>query len=110
MKQKFVVWFSEVDKGDVATVGGKGANLGEMTKAGFPVPPGFAITVSAYDLFLEENNLRKAINDILKITDVNQPDQLKEASRKINKLITTSEIPKEVSNETFKSYKELSGR
>ena len=38
--QKAVVWFNGVTKKDVATVGGKGANLGEMTKARIPVPPG----------------------------------------------------------------------
>lgn len=107
--QPLVVFFKDIDKNDVAIVGGKGANLGEMTLAGFPVPAGFAINVTAYDLFLEQNNLKKAINDILKITDVNQPDQLGNASKRISKLITTSEIPKEVSIEIFKAYKKLSG-
>src|SRR5664280_1476791 len=43
-----VVWFAEVGVADVATVGGKGANLGELTGAGLPVPPGFVITSEAY--------------------------------------------------------------
>ncbi|GAI66407.1 unnamed protein product, partial [marine sediment metagenome] len=38
--QKVIVWFSEVARKDIATVGGKGANLGEMTSAHIPVPPG----------------------------------------------------------------------
>ena len=48
------MWFREVGKEDVATVGGKGANLGEMTQAGFPVPPGFIVTVHAYTEFLDK--------------------------------------------------------
>ena len=36
--EKAVVWFNEVTKNDIPTVGGKGANLGEMTNAGIPVP------------------------------------------------------------------------
>ena len=45
---KSVVWFNEVNKEDIPLVGGKGANLGEMTNAGIPVPPGFIVTASAY--------------------------------------------------------------
>ena len=45
---RYVRWFEHITKSDVALVGGKGANLGEMTRAGFPVPPGFVVTVDAY--------------------------------------------------------------
>lgn len=48
----FIRSFSEVAANDVALVGGKGANLGEMAGAGFPVPPGFCITVEAYRKFM----------------------------------------------------------
>jgi hypothetical protein len=41
---KAIVWFNEVGKKDVAYVGGKGANLGELTNAQIPVPPGFIVT------------------------------------------------------------------
>ena len=57
-----VTFFKDIDKHDLPSVGGKGANLGEMTQAHFPVPNGFAITVSAYDLFLERNEISKKIN------------------------------------------------
>ena len=40
--------FEEVRLGDAASVGGKGANLGEMTAAGLPIPPGFVVTAEAY--------------------------------------------------------------
>ena len=36
--QKTIVWFNEVTKKDIPIVGGKGANLGEMTNANIPVP------------------------------------------------------------------------
>ena len=45
------VFFKDLDKHDTPLVGGKGANLGEMTKVGMPVPNGFAITINAYDSF-----------------------------------------------------------
>jgi len=100
--------FKDIDKNDLPLVGGKGANLGEMTKAGFPVPPGFAVTVAAYDLFLEKNNLFSKINEILKETDVNDSSQLEKASKKIEQIITESPVPTEIIHEVVKAYKKLS--
>ncbi len=45
----FVLPFSALDRDSLALAGGKGANLGEMANAGFPVPPGFCITTPAYE-------------------------------------------------------------
>ena len=42
--------FGAIGLADVELVGGKGANLGELTTAGLPVPPGFAVTATAYNL------------------------------------------------------------
>lgn len=52
----YVMHFNEVDRTNLPEVGGKGANLGEMVKAGFPVPPGFCITTSAYCDFIAASN------------------------------------------------------
>jgi len=105
-----VVNFSEVDKSDLSLVGGKTANLGEMIKAGFPVPTGFAVTVPAYDLFLRENDISKKIYEILDVTDTEDPEQLNNSAKKIQKIINTSKFPKEVLTEIIKHYKKLSGR
>ncbi len=48
----WVLGFGELGRGDLPRVGGKGANLGEMTQAGMPVPPGFCIATPAFDAFL----------------------------------------------------------
>ena len=53
---KELVWFSEVGKKDLLLVGGKGANLGELTKARIPVPPGFIVTTNSYFRFLKESD------------------------------------------------------
>src|SRR6266404_705023 len=63
-----ILQFKDIDKSMTSQVGGKGANLGEMTQAKFPVPNGFAITVASYDLFLEKNNLKQKIDDIVRTT------------------------------------------
>ena len=50
---KFVYDFSEGNKDMKDLLGGKGANLAEMTTMGLPVPPGFTITTEACLVFLE---------------------------------------------------------
>ena len=63
---KAISWFNEITKSDIATVGGKGANLGEMTKARIPVPPGFVVTSDTYFEFLKESNITEKIPASLK--------------------------------------------
>jgi len=46
----FVKLFNEINKGDAALAGGKGASLGEMTQVGIPVPPGFVVLSSAFPI------------------------------------------------------------
>jgi len=48
MQNKYILFFDEIDKNDISQVGGKGANLGELTKGGFQVPYGFCVTTEAY--------------------------------------------------------------
>lgn len=105
-----VIDFKDIDKDSLSLVGGKGANLGEMTKAGFPVPGGFAVTVPAYDLFLKENDISAKIYEILGTTDVNDPTQLESASKRIQKIIKSSKFPEAVFKDVTKSYKKLSGK
>ena len=62
---RFIRWFEELRKTDVPLVGGKGANLGELTNAGIPVPPGFCVTAEAYKYFV--NNVKVSRKDIEEI-------------------------------------------
>lgn len=52
---KYVMKFSEIRKEDISAAGGKGANLGELFNAGFPVPNGFCITSHAFDDYMKWN-------------------------------------------------------
>ncbi|MDD5486583.1 MAG: phosphoenolpyruvate synthase [Dehalococcoidales bacterium] len=105
--EKAVVWFKEVGKNDIATVGGKGANLGEMTQANIPVPPGFIITSEAYYRFMEESSLTAKIQPLLKNLDVNNSHQLQEISKKIKRLITTAIIPEDIKTDIKQAYSKL---
>lgn len=48
----YIQLFDNITKKDIETAGGKGANLGEMTRAGIPVPPGAVLTAQAYQRFI----------------------------------------------------------
>lgn len=107
--QPYTLFFNHIDKNDIPLVGGKGANLGEMTQAGFPVPNGFAVTVSSYNKFLQDNNIEDFIVETTKKVDVSRPQDLDKAAEAIQRKILTSYIPKEVAKEIATAYKKLSG-
>ena len=92
--EKLVVWFKEIDKNDIALVGGKGANLGEMLKNGIPVPNGFIVTSEAYYEFIAANSLKEKIHQVLDGLDVSDSKKLDSVSKKIRDLIINSPIPK----------------
>ena len=52
-----IAWFQEIGLNDIHLVGGKGANLGKMARAGLPVPAGFCVTTQAYEQFIQEMDL-----------------------------------------------------
>jgi pyruvate, water dikinase len=101
---KAVVWFNEVNKKDIPLVGGKGANLGEMTNAGIPVPPGFIVTASAYFDFIEKANLDDKIKSLLATVDVHNSKQLQEVALKVQKVITDASMPKDTAKAIEQAY------
>jgi len=107
MTKKHVVWFKDVDRDDIGIVGGKGANLGEMTKAGFPVPNGFIVTAQAYFHFLDEAHLRDDLQDLLHGLDVSNSKQLAETGKAIRSLITRAKFPADIASEVMKAYFKL---
>ncbi|HEY9515141.1 MAG TPA: PEP/pyruvate-binding domain-containing protein, partial [Gemmatimonadaceae bacterium] len=99
--------FDQIGRGDVATVGGKGANLGEMLHASLPVPPGFVITIDAYHHFYESGDIGGAITALLAAVDVDDPDSLQTASRSLRDLVIGAEIPADLRAAILNSYRSL---
>ena len=104
---KAIVWFSEVTKNDIPVVGGKGANLGEMTRADILVPPGFIVTVSAYYDFLQRTNIVDKISALLKPLDPNNSKQLQKISADIKKVVMDANITPELASEIKQAYTKL---
>ncbi len=110
--QKLLLWFEELTKEDIPLAGGKNANLGELTKAGIPVPPGFAITAYAFKKYIEETNIASKIYETIEdtITDENDPKLYEEASKKVRKLVESTPMPREIEKVIKDEYARLSER
>ena len=107
-KRAIIRWIEDINKNDVSEVGGKAANLGEMLKAGFPIPLAFVITTAAYEKFLNVSGLDAEINSILSEIDVELPETLQRDSEKIRELIRGKNVPDDIKREITKSYIHLS--
>jgi phosphohistidine swiveling domain-containing protein len=88
-------------------LGGKGCNLCELSKAGFPVPPGFVVTTAAYDHFLEANGLREKVIAAASKVDPAHADGLEACSLEIRKLFAGCEVPEELAREICTAYSRM---
>jgi len=100
--------FDEIGKDDLALAGGKGANLGELSHAGLPVPPGFVLTTRAYDAFVESSDIVDAVVGRASVARAEDPAALEEAAEGIRGLFARGEIPKLVDDEIRAAYEKLS--
>ena len=104
---KKIVDVNELRVTDIPIVGGKGANLGELTMAGFPVPNAFVLTTAAYDYFIEKSKIMNIINDELKSIDKSSDDTLAQASANIRAAFEKFDIPADLKSDIVKSYGKL---
>ena len=102
-----IVWFSQVGRNDGPLVGGKGANLGELTQAQIPVPPGFVVTTRAYRAFLIATGLEGRIEAMLEGLDVEDDEALQRVSGKVRAAVEQAEMPAQLREEIERSYLEL---
>jgi pyruvate,water dikinase len=90
---EMIVPLANIRRTDVPTVGGKGANLGEMTAAGLPVPPGFVLTIEAYRQFYESNELGPRIAGELKGINPDDPAALERTATALRHMILDGAVP-----------------
>src|SRR5215472_1397178 len=103
-----VVWLDQVRKNDISLVGGKCANLGELTSKGISVPPGFAVTADAFRRFLEETKIAEIIHKAVNSSEgPRHPEQYEQASEEIRKIIESAPMPKDIAEEVRTAYREL---
>jgi pyruvate,water dikinase len=106
----FTVGFEECDARSVRLVGGKCASLGELLRAGLEVPPGFAVTTEAHELFLGTGELRAREEELLRNVDVEDVGALAETSRQLRAVVEEAPVPDEVAAEVKDAYAALGRR
>lgn len=102
--------FKELSKKDVSLAGGKGASLGELTKAKILVPSGFVVLSTAFEQFIKENDLIVEIDSALHSVKHEEMESVEEASEKIQALITSTEMSKQLKKEILTQFKKLGSR
>jgi len=109
--ERLIRWFEEIELGDVPSVGGKNASLGEMyqhlTQQGVRVPNGFAVTAAAYRYFLKETGLDLRIRKIVDSLDTEDIKQLQECGQRVRHAILAEELPEDLKNEIVEAYYKL---
>jgi pyruvate,water dikinase len=91
-----VAWFEDLSRSDVPRVGGKGANLGELTSAGLPVPAGFVVTADAYLRAMDAAGVRGALLEKVASVDVDVPESLTAAAAGLQALVRGAGMPEDI--------------
>ena len=104
-----IAWFDELGLTDTATVGGKGANLGELIRAGLPVPPGFVVTTAAYERAIEAAGVRDELRTLFAeaCRQADEPAALAAASARLQELVRKAGTPPDVSDAVLAAYHRL---
>lgn len=99
--------FDELSGADVDWAGGKGANLGELTRAGFPVPPGFVVGATAYAAACDAGGARPRLAALLRDVDHDDPDALSNAAAKAQAIIDALPMPASLEGQITNAYEQL---
>lgn len=107
---EFVRTLAQVNARDLALVGGKGANLGELIAAGVPVPQGFCVTTDAYRALVANGELSDRVFDELTKVDYEDPAEIESRASVIRSLIMGAEIPENVRDDISEAYETLAAQ
>jgi pyruvate,water dikinase len=106
-----VLWFEDIGLGDVSTVGGKNASLGEMIRElaplGVRVPGGFAITAQAYRHFVQRAGLNELIEDALRTYQRGDMESLQSTGQRIRHAFLAAELPSDLRGAIIEAYQKL---
>ncbi len=98
--------FAAIDRSSLSVAGGKAANLGELTQAGLPVPPGFCVTTEAYALVAEGAGLEPILAE-LATARADDTMHLAELAAAARARLLAAPMPERVAEAIRKAYGEL---
>ena len=100
-------WFADIRISDAGRVGGTGANLGELTAGGLPVPPGFVVTADAYRYAVESAGVADELATILKEVAADSTAALDHAAQRAQELIRSITLPGDLAAALLEAYHQL---
>ena len=109
MDTDVVIPFDRLSADDVEIAGGKGANLGEVTRAGLPVPPGFVVTAPAYLQAMESGGVRAELGSAAAGLDADDPAALSATAVHMQDLVRKAGIPDALRRSILDAYHVLGG-
>ena len=104
---RYVVWFEEAGSEERRCLGGKSVSLGDMIRAGLPVPPGFSVTTHTFRAARDASGVMPAIRERLTGLDVSDPANVSARASAVRELIESWPIPKQAETEIRASYQRL---
>jgi len=102
-----IIHFSETGRDDIASVGGKAANLAELVRAGQPVPLGFVVTTAAYSAFVQASGLEPKILAAAQLPVTATPQDYDRASATIRALFDGATLGRALTMEIRLAYHQL---
>jgi len=92
-----VILHLDSEQNTVENAGGKGYNLSRLSRAGFPVPPGFILSTAAYRSYVQGNNLAETIQEAIGDTDLTDVSALEATSQTIRAQFRGGQFPRDLS-------------
>ncbi|MCI0462291.1 MAG: hypothetical protein L0Z62_35515 [Gemmataceae bacterium] len=102
-----VAWLQNLNKEDVVLAGGKAANLGELLRAGLPVPPGFVLTTTAYRQFVAANGMQAELERLAQTAHPDHTADLEAAAQAIADLFMAGAMSDAVTAAIREAYHHL---
>ena len=107
---EIIGWFADIGLSDRPTVGGKGGSLGELKRAGIPVPPGFVVRTAAFERFLSTLEKDEPIRSRVEALGSQELDKILPLSQHLRARLESAPLPDDVNSEILAAYAELCGR
>ncbi|RME13161.1 MAG: phosphoenolpyruvate synthase, partial [Ardenticatenia bacterium] len=105
--QDFVRFFEDIRATDIPLVGGKGANLGELAHAGFPVPEGFCVTAHAFRHFMQHVPNADALYTMLETLDPTDLEAVRRVGQHIRQTIRATPIPADIADAILAAWRRV---
>jgi pyruvate,water dikinase len=102
-----ISWFDRHDADDEPVLGGKNTSLGLLTSAGLPVPPGFAVTASAYRTVFASTGVEDSLTRLLADLDPSDPASVAAAGHRARELILAIDLPPWLLDPLAEAYAQL---